>query len=65
MATVKIKGMSCGHCVGAVTDALKGIDGLDNIVVDLENGEASYTETKPVIKENIAKTIKNIGFEVE
>ena len=65
MATIKVNGMSCGHCLGAVTEALKAIDGLENVVVDLDKGEASYDEGKPVSKEEIAKAINAIGFEVE
>ena len=48
MTTIKVKGMSCQHCVMAVTKALKEIDGLQEIVVDLEKGEAAFSETKPV-----------------
>ena len=62
MPTIKITGMSCGHCSGAVTDALKAIEGLQNVVVDLEKGEASYDELKPVNKEDIIKAITAIGF---
>ena len=64
MPTIKITGMRCGHCSGAVTDALKGIEGIENVVVDLEKGEATYDELKPVSKEDIAKAVTAIGFEV-
>ena len=36
MATVKIKGMTCNHCVMAVTKALNEIDGIKDVKVDLE-----------------------------
>ena len=42
MATVKIKGMSCQHCVKSVTDTLKGLEGVNNVEVDLEKGEANF-----------------------
>ena len=64
MATVKIKGMSCGHCVNAVTSALNGLDGVSNVNVDLAKGEATYDEAKPVPIEKIKETISAIGFEV-
>lgn len=44
MKTVKIKGMSCGHCVMAVTKALGGIAGIKNVQVDLKNGAATFEE---------------------
>lgn len=64
MKTVPIKGMSCSHCVAAVTKALSAIDGLKNIQVSLEKGEATFDETKPVSGADIKKAIEKIGFEV-
>lgn len=65
MATVKIKGMRCGHCVGAVTKALSGIAGISNVQVDLDKGEAVYDESTPVPAAKIKETISAIGFEAE
>jgi copper chaperone len=64
MTTIKIKGMSCQHCVMAVTKALKEIDGLNEVTVNLEKGEASFNETKPVDKALIQERIKKAGYEV-
>lgn len=38
--TLKIEGMTCGHCVQAVTQALKGTDGVSDAQVDLQAGRA-------------------------
>lgn len=65
MATVKIKGMRCGHCVSSVTKALGEIEGVGHVVVDLEKGEATYDEASPVSKEKIREVISSIGFEAE
>jgi copper chaperone len=65
MATVKIKGMRCGHCVASVTKALSDIDGVKNVQVNLERGEATFDEAKPVDTGTIKKVISGIGFEVE
>jgi len=64
MATIKIKGMSCQHCVMAVTKALGGIEGIEDVRVDLEKGEATFTEAKPVDRNQISERIKKAGFEV-
>jgi len=64
MATVKINGMRCGHCVSAVTGALSGLEGVDNVNVDLEKGEATYDEATPVPIEKIKEAISATGFEV-
>lgn len=64
MNTVKIKGMTCGHCVSSVTAALAEISGISNVSVNLENGEASYDEESTVPMEKIKEVISGIGFEV-
>ena len=64
MVTVKINGMKCGHCVGAVTKALEDITEISNVSVNLEKSEATYDETSPVAIEKIKEVISSIGFEV-
>lgn len=64
MKTVKIKGMSCQHCVLAVTKALSAIDGIQNVHVDLAGAQATYDETKPVDAAVIAAAVKKAGYEV-
>ena len=62
MATVKIKGMSCQHCVGSTKKALENIPGISSVVVDLDKGEAHYEGE--VSAEEVKKAITAIGFEV-
>jgi copper chaperone len=64
MTTIKVKGMSCQHCVMAVTKALKEIDGIQDVTVDLEKGEAAFNEATPLDKEQIKERIKKAGYEV-
>ena len=64
MKSIKVKGMSCQHCVMAVTKALSAIDGIKDVQVDLKSGEASYEETKPVDFKIIADAVKKAGYEV-
>jgi len=64
MTTVKIKGMSCQHCVMAVKKALNGIDGIQNVAVDLESGQATFDTAQPVAMEVVKERIKKAGFEV-
>ena len=64
MPTIKVKGMSCQHCVGSVTKALSEIDGITDVKVNLEKGEATFEETCPVPEKTIKEAISKIGFEV-
>ena len=64
MKSIKIKGMSCQHCVMAVTKALGALDGIRDVHVDLQNGVATYEEVRPVDPAAVAAAIKKAGFEV-
>lgn len=64
MKTIKVKGMSCQHCVKAVTKALSEIEGIEDVRVDLSKGEASFEEMKPVDAVVLTDKIKKAGFEV-
>ncbi len=48
MKTLKIKGMACQHCVKSVKKALEEIEGISNVAIDLQTGEATFEETRPV-----------------
>jgi copper chaperone len=37
--TFQVQGMSCGHCVGAVTQAVKTVDPQAEVKVDLASGK--------------------------
>jgi copper chaperone len=62
--TIKVKGMSCQHCVASVTNALSAIDGISDVQVDLDKGIAVFQEDVPIDPETIKKAIAATGFEV-
>jgi copper chaperone len=64
MKSITIKGMSCQHCVMAVTKALNGIDGITDVKVNLESGKATFVETKSVDLETITAAIRKAGYDV-
>ncbi|MGE4299365.1 MAG: heavy-metal-associated domain-containing protein [Desulfovibrionaceae bacterium] len=63
MTTVKVKGMSCQHCVQSVTKAVSAVAGVANVKVDLMAGTASYEETTPVDVAAVKAAIVKVGFE--
>ncbi|HRR40328.1 MAG TPA: heavy-metal-associated domain-containing protein [Syntrophales bacterium] len=62
MRTVKIEGMSCQHCVKAVTKALEAIPGVTDVKVDLARGEASFEEAQPVDDQTLRERIRKAGY---
>ncbi|MBW2147721.1 MAG: heavy-metal-associated domain-containing protein [Deltaproteobacteria bacterium] len=63
MTRITVKGMTCQHCVMAVTRALGEIDGVKDVSVDLDKGEAVFEETKPVDKELIREGLEKAGYQ--
>jgi copper chaperone len=41
ITTYAVAGMSCGHCVTAVTDELTKLDGVTRVDVDLDSGHVT------------------------
>lgn len=62
--TVKIKGMSCNHCVMAVTKALNEIRGISNVNVDLEKGQATFERDESVDLKAVEQRIEKAGYEI-
>jgi len=60
MTTVKIAGMSCGHCVAGVRKALSGIPGVEKLEVEI--GQARF-EGNPDM-EAVKAAIEAEGYEV-
>lgn len=61
--TILIEGMSCGHCVKAVEEALKELDGVKSVVVDLE-GKKAVVEGDNLDDNKIKEAIDEAGYEV-
>lgn len=63
--TVAVQGMTCGHCVKAVTEEVSAIPGVTDVAVDLVNGGTStvtITAAEPVSDEAIAAAIDEAGY---
>jgi copper chaperone len=62
--TLKVKGMTCQHCVMSVTKALGQLDGVKNVQIDLAKGEVRFDNTNEVVSSRIEKAISDAGYEV-
>ncbi len=63
MKTIKINGMACNHCKMSVEKALRAIDGVEKVEVNLENKEAIVTLSKEIENEVFKSVIEEAGFE--
>ncbi|MGH3673717.1 MAG: heavy-metal-associated domain-containing protein [Pseudonocardiaceae bacterium] len=67
MATVSeytVMGMTCQHCVTAVTEEVSAIEGVTEVQVDLPTGLVSVTSEKPLDGDAVRAAIDEAGYEV-
>ena len=62
---INVEGMSCQHCVMAVTKAVKGLAGVDDVQVSLENKKVTvkYDESQSAL-DKISAAIEDQGYDV-
>jgi copper chaperone CopZ len=67
MTTYLVSGMTCQHCVTAVTDELQGVSGVHQIDVALvEGGPARVTvrAQQPLDQQQVAAAVDEAGYEL-
>jgi len=60
--TFTVTGMTCGHCVAAVTTELRKLGGVVDVSVDLSNGAATVTSVRPLATTDVAAAIGEAGY---
>lgn len=61
--TLKVTGMTCGHCVAAVTKALEAIPGVEKADVSLEKAQAVVSGEAD--QQAMIDAVKEEGYEAE
>ena len=64
-STIRVKGMSCQHCVMSVTKALTQLEGIKNVQADLAKGEVRFDNSKEIASNQITKAIQDAGYQVD
>ena len=62
--TISVKGMTCPHCVKHVTKALSGMDGVTDVVVNLEAGTATFKTSRDIPDTEFAAVLDDAGYEL-
>jgi len=64
-AIIKVEGMSCQHCVNAITNALGSLPGVSNVKVNLEakTATAKYDPSQTSL-EKLKSEIEEQGYDV-
>ncbi len=63
-ATYKVSGMTCGHCVGAVSAEVGKLPGVTDVKVDLAAGAVTVTSQAPLDDTSVAAAVDEAGYEL-
>lgn len=59
-----VNGMMCGGCENRVKNAIKNIEGVENVTADHNTGKVIIISNNEVSEEIIKETLEDIGYEV-
>ncbi|MFG2110216.1 heavy-metal-associated domain-containing protein [Micromonospora sp. AP08] len=62
--TYAVTGMTCEHCVRAVTEELSALPGVDEVRIDLATGTATVTSAAPLPVESVRAAVDEAGYEL-
>jgi copper chaperone CopZ len=63
-ASYTVVGMTCGHCVNAVTEEVSTVPGVTTVDVDLASGGLTVTSAEPVDGRAVRAAVEEAGYEV-
>ncbi|HEX6499111.1 MAG TPA: cation transporter [Micromonosporaceae bacterium] len=63
--TYQVSGMTCGHCVSAVSGELTKLTGVRKVEVDLATGLVHVDSDAPLDVEAVRAAVDEAGYELE
>lgn len=59
-----VTGMTCDHCVRAVTAEVSALEGAQNVVVDLAAGTVTVSSVEPLPLDVLRAAVDEAGYEL-
>lgn len=60
---IKVEGMACEGCEKRIQNALKNIEGIENVVANYKEGTVTIT-AENIVLDMVKEKIEDIGFKV-
>jgi copper chaperone CopZ len=64
IVTYQVTGMTCGHCVQAVTREVSALAGVDLVDVDLATGALTLTSQSPLATDAVRAAVDEAGYQL-
>nr|WP_296065674.1 heavy-metal-associated domain-containing protein [uncultured Actinoplanes sp.] len=62
--TYTVTGMTCSHCVQAVTGEISALPGVADVQIDLSSGAVTVTSEAPLEDEAVRAAVDEAGYEL-
>ena len=62
--TFTVAGMTCQHCVAAVTDEVAALPGVREVAIDLPTGALTLTTERPVDPTALWSAVDEAGYQL-
>ena len=62
--TFTVKGMTCDHCVRAVTQELHALPGVHDVAIELASGNVAVQSDAPLADDAVRAAVDEAGYEV-
>ncbi|GAA2389893.1 heavy-metal-associated domain-containing protein [Streptomyces glaucosporus] len=62
--TYKVTGMTCGHCEGAVTAEISGLDGVTDVKAAASTGLVTVVSTREPDDDAVRAAVDEAGYEL-
>ena len=62
--TYTVTGMTCSHCVRAVTEEVGGVAGVSDVAVDLDTGTVTVSADDRLDDAAVREAVEEAGYEV-
>ncbi|MGN9810986.1 heavy-metal-associated domain-containing protein [Micromonospora sp. BQ11] len=63
-STYQVTGMTCGHCVNAVSSEVGAIPGVTDVQVELATGQVTVTSEAPLDTDTVRAAVDEAGYDL-
>ncbi|WP_329228994.1 heavy-metal-associated domain-containing protein [Streptomyces sp. NBC_01460] len=63
-AVYEVKGMTCGHCEGAVSEEISGLEGVTSVKAEAASGRVTVASATPLTDDAVRAAVDEAGYEL-
>ncbi|MFF2012304.1 heavy-metal-associated domain-containing protein [Streptomyces sp. NPDC058195] len=60
----QVSGMTCGHCEGAISEEISGIEGVTSVKAVASTGQVTVVSAAPLAEDAVRAAVDEAGYEL-